>query len=430
MGNKLLYLIVIVAILCGCTNTTKNDYTDSLVSMNISGDNITFRGIQTGTEISFCVDKVASKSIELEHNLSLSIPDALRSLNKANEIALLASKNNGDIIISLKIENRLDSTFIYRLPMNYIDRNSSNIIGQCAPLELRNSGSDFKVNQKKWLYKNNSNLPDTILNKFLGISQHLLKSNKDEYEVHIQIPVVSTFSGKNYTVSTDLIADNYILFAASNQKEIDDFVEEIVANDFELTSKKVGQMPCYRDLASGGYKCIFLLGINDNWSYTQIPLGIIGIDNFKPIRNNTPNVRNKSENVELNFKNNVRIILPPNVEDLNGCFSIDTGQFRGDDAQFKIVWSGDIESVSIKREVHRDYQRYFMRPETKTIKLSDKSSPYNFVYKLDLGIGDNYIPITVTDKRGNTYSFDLNIPMESVKDEPSVNIDNNVNVYN
>lgn len=417
----------------GCTNTTQCNYADSKASMKLNGDKVIFHGVEPRTEIIVSIENIASNRIRLSTDSTISISTALRSLNRANEIALLSAKKGGDINVNLKIENRLDSTVVYKLPTDYIDRHSSNIIGLCAPLELKNSGNDFKVMQKKWLYKNNGSLPDSILNKFLGISQYLLKTNINEFEIHTQIPIVSSFSGKQFTVSSDLTANHYVLFAASDQKEIDEFVEEIIANDFELTTKNLGQMPCYRSLESGGYKCIFLLGINDDWNYSQYPLGVIGIDNLKPIKNNTGQIAYNSKETELSFNNNVKILLPSDIENLNGYFSIDTGNFRGDDAQFKIVWSGDIESISIKREVHRDYQKYFMRPEVKTIKLSDKNSPYNFVYKLDLAIGDNFIPITITDKRGNSYSFDFNIPMVRVKDEPNINIDNidnNVNVYN
>ena len=416
--------------MCGCKNTTQNNHPHSKVSAVQDGDKITFYGVDSETEIGVYVDNVSSNLIKLAPNSTISITNALRCLNKANEIALLSAKTNGEINVRFKIENKFDSTFVYRLPTGYVENYPSNIIGHCAPLKLINSGNEFKGNQKRWLYKNGANLQDSILNKFLGISQYLLKTNSTEFEVHDDIPIFPSFSGKQFTISSELPADYYVLFAASNQKEIDDFVEEIIANDFELTSKKVGKMSCYRNLESGGYKCIFLIGINTDWSYSQLPLGVIGIDNLKPIKSNGGLLGVKSQSTELNFKNNVRINLPSNIESLNGYFSIDTGDFRGDDAQFTIIWSGDIESISIKREIHRDYQRYFMRPEVKTIKLSDKSSPYNFVYKLDLAIGDNFIPITVTDKRGNSFCFDLNIPMVRVKDEPGINIDNNVNVYN
>lgn len=73
----------------------------------------------------------------------------------------------------------------------------------------------------------------------------------------------------------------------------------------------------------------------------------------------------------------------------------------------------------------------WLKPETKTIVLEDKKSPYRFTYELDLGIGDNYIPITVLDKYGNKTEYSLNIPMVAVEDKnPSINIDNNIDIWN
>lgn len=96
---------------------------------------------------------------------------------------------------------------------------------------------------------------------------------------------------------------------------------------------------------------------------------------------------------------------------------ISNGDFRGNDTLFEVKFDSGIESISIKREIYHDYMRYSYRPETKTIKLSNKESPYRFRYVLDLFIGDNYIPITVTDKFGNSTNYTYKITMEEVKDD-------------
>ena len=82
-------------------------------------------------------------------------------------------------------------------------------------------------------------------------------------------------------------ADHYVLFAASSEKEIKDFVEEVVSNNYELTSKTLsGGMKCFRKMESDGYKCITLVGINDDWSYQVVPLGLVAIDNTPPTLSN------------------------------------------------------------------------------------------------------------------------------------------------
>ena len=124
---------------------------------------------------------------------------------------------------------------------------------------------------------------------------------------------------------------------------------------------------------------------------------------------------------------NSRILLPSDSQDISGWVHISTGQFRGDNAQFTISFGGDVESMTIKREIHRSYS--WLSPGTKTIQLSGQTSPIHVTYALDLGIGDNYIPITVKDKRGNVTEYSYHIEMVQVeKTNPEINIDNNIDI--
>ena len=129
MVSRLFYSFIFLTLLCCCTNTTQSNCSQSEISINITGDNITFHGIEIGTDIAVSIDNVASSIIKLEQDSTLSIINALRSLNKANEIALLSAKNDGEIAIRLKVENSCDTTFVYKLPTDYIDSYSSNILG-------------------------------------------------------------------------------------------------------------------------------------------------------------------------------------------------------------------------------------------------------------------------------------------------------------
>ena len=123
------------------------------------------------------------------------------------------------------------------------------------------------------------------------------------------------------------------------------------------------------------------------------------------------------------------INIPSNAPNIDGQLLLITKPFRGDHANFEVRFGGDIKSISIKREIHR--RKYTLKPETKTILLENLATPYYFTYELDLGIGDNYIPIQVTDKMGNKTEFTYNISMVSVEDNsPQINIDNNIDIWN
>ena len=132
------------------------------------------------------------------------------------------------------------------------------------------------------------------------------------------------------------------------------------------------------------------------------------------------------------FSESVKVIMPKHIPNISGLLRISTNSFIGNHVNFEFssFENSDIESVSIKREIHRDYMKWSLKQETKVIKLSDKKSPYHFTYELDLGIGDNFIPITVTDKRGNKTEYTYKISMVRVEDNnPDINIDNNIDIY-
>jgi hypothetical protein len=62
----------------------------------------------------------------------------------------------------------------------------------------------------------------------------------------------------------------------------------------------------------------------------------------------------------------------------------------------------------------------------KIIDLQSKQSPYIFTYELHLEDGDNYVPIIITDLRGNKTEYKFNVACTSY-DSPQINIDNNIN---
>ena len=126
-------------------------------------------------------------------------------------------------------------------------------------------------------------------------------------------------------------------------------------------------------------------------------------------------------------KLNIKIISPPLTQSISGNVWIDTEQFYGNRAKFIVEFEGDVESLTIKREAKHNYP--WLRPGSKTIYFKGKTSPLHVEYELDLDLGINYIPIIVKDKRGNTTSYSLKIEM-SLVDEPSININNDIDIWN
>lgn len=55
---------------------------------------------------------------------------------------------------------------------------------------------------------------------------------------------------------------------------------------------------------------------------------------------------------------------------------------------------------------------------------------HSFTMMLHLVDGDNYIPVVIEDNHGNKTEFELNERASFTRSNaPSINIDNNVNIY-
>lgn len=85
--------------------------------------------------------------------------------------------------------------------------------------------------------------------------------------------------------------------------------------------------------------------------------------------------------------------------------------------------AADIASLTIKHPKSNEV--------AKTVELQGEKSPYSFRCSLSgMEYGENYIPIVVTDLRGNTSTFKYRQDCQKVENNsPQVNIDNNVNVW-
>lgn len=112
------------------------------------------------------------------------------------------------------------------------------------------------------------------------------------------------------------------------------------------------------------------------------------------------------------------IIIPPQYMEMQP-FSCGLSLVRNRQYQYAYI------NITIKREIKSSWT--WLEPGKKTVTLSGKTSPIHFTYQLDLPIGDNFVPITVKDKRGNVREYSYKITMVAVEDnDPDININNNI----
>lgn len=435
--------VLLICSICSCGNSGQK-------SNNVSKVSYSFK--QDGSRIIVTQSDYSRHAINLsllgkEHQVvSYGRVDTLDIFKLVDHFELAyALAEKGRTTVSLNVDGAHDTTFTYVSNPAMTATHYAKITAGTAARLSTEANSVERSDVIKWLYSSGNKLNDDGVAKMVATINSMSAEN-NTYWVNdgITIPVVKNFAGQKYTVNTNMSADYFYLFATDSAEDVEDFIAEVVSQDFTNAKKAPNALDCFRPKDKGGYLTMFLIGLNKDWTREVIPVGMVGVDTISPyVSSDNDNIdvllQNRrttvadSNNMVFNLKNQRVVIKVKNTESkesLTGTLNISTGEFRGDNANFIFRFSGDIESVSIKREIHHDYQRYFMKPETKTIKLSDKNSPYHFTYTLDLGIGDNYIPIKATDKRGNTTDFTYHIKMVQVeKTNPEVNIDNNINIW-
>ena len=179
---------------------------------------------------------------------------------------------------------------------------------------------------KKWLFKRREHLSEEQIRNTIGLYNELSKSKYTELSTAQNIPVIKSFAGLSYKVSSTNKADYYILYACSSPSEIEDFVSEIIANDFELCSNTLDlPLNCFRISNSSGYKCICLIAIDKDWKYSIEPLALIAIDNVAPSRNSIDD-----KNIDqMIFPNNIKVLFPKDKPEIHGYADVSISNWDG-----------------------------------------------------------------------------------------------------
>lgn len=414
-----------------CTQT--NSKSNKQSSVAIADGNIT---ISDDSKPSFSLQVKVGDGIsytkDVKANQKTSLLNLLKGNKEAyNDIALLLAKNNGDVKLNLSIVDVLDTTITYHLDVKDASQYSTKVLqGNCANLSGNFDAANVEGDIIKWLYRKNlKNVGDETINNMRLYLQELNRTNYKVYITKEAIPVVTSFQGISYKVTSDLIADNYYLFACKTEKEIEDFVEEMVSIKFDGAVHTLNQaISCYRGVSSSGTICIFLVGIDNDWNYRIAPVGLVCIDNIKPSLVPTDNTG--SGDITLS-KNKVKVKMPSKVPTITGFASLDTRNWGGNglscNVNFIVSFGGDAKSLTLIRKGHL---AEYLSKGTKVINLQAETSPYIFTYELHLENGDNYVPVIITDLRGNKTEYKFNVPCVSKpNNNPQINIDNNVNVY-
>lgn len=425
-SNKYLIISILLGNLYSCNNAAISDTSPSI---SLSNDSVEI-SIPFDKEYNFSISILGEcvKSGNISENSSYSLLDLSRMCTNKNDVALFAVKNNNHIPIRLKIGESIDTLINFFIEPYNDEDGVASISGLCAPLISKFSSPSQSIELKKWLFRKKIYLKEEQMHIFMGLINQLSYSKTKEFITNATIPVLHTFAGLKYNVESNMAGDYFVLFASKTSNDISKFVEEVVANDFELCATSVSKaMSCYRETDSNGYMCICLVAIKKDWTYKIYPLGIVAIDNVV--------LEQKEKNISsITLSDDMKVILPSNKPDIYGSCHITNVNGGGNgiecNVSFNIFHSGDIKTVTIKRTKELCYDSWVHKIESRVISVKDVPNPYSFTMMLHLKDGDNYIPVVVEDNHGNKTEFNLNEKASFIKDNtPSINIDNNVNIY-
>lgn len=429
MVNRI-YLTLIASILFLVSCTSNQEKSQEAPSITITKDSVLISNTSDKQyKLAICISNENILSEDVVKNKSLSLLELARKCSDKRELALSAVKNDNKIPINIKLAESIDTLVYYTIEPYNEEETLFSISGQCAPLVSKLSSASRSVDLKKWLFRKKAHLDEEQVKMFTGVVNQLARSKSTEYVTNSSMPVLHNFAGIKYNVHTNMEGEYFVLFAAKSSKEIDKFVEEVVAHDFELCSKSsTGKMSCYRDVNSNGYMCISLIAIKKDWSYKIQPLGLVAIDNVVLSQGNEANI------TSFNFPNNVKVLLPEDKPEIFGSCSVRSASGGGNgiecNVSFHIIQSGDIKSITVKRTKKLCYDSWTHKVENRIVYTKDIGSMHSFTMMLHLEDGDNFIPVVIEDNHGNKTEFELNERATFTRSNaPSINIDNNVNIY-
>lgn len=452
MHNKFLY-VVLTILLIGCGNRAKNhsaahnevNDVKSLVDIQYDNHNIyVVNNTEQALDIMISyIGKEYNYSYE-DKKIVINVDSLIRNNNEnRNSIALylLQNDNTLPIIVSAN-DTTLECQYNFTYNIKGNKRYAKLLNGKAAPLQ---SDSDEEItisDLKKWLYYNNSYLDEVEIEKFHSIVSNLKQTKSHLYKKspNVEVPIIKDFKELEYRIDTNIEADYYYLFATNKQSEIEDFIAELVANNFpyaETISSK--PLSCFINtetssgllklLPTGGLKTIFLIAIDKKWNKTIHPIGCVIIDDSGPLiydgepkwrlNNNSVNLSNDS-NVNLEFIKYGFEIQNPIIYNKTESLYVRTGEFYGNNANFIFEKIGDVESITIE-----------YGGVSKSYTVSNKVEPFTINCWLPLNIGENYVTIKAKDKLGNESKHTHKINMVRVdNNQPQINIDNIIDINN
>ena len=397
-------------------------------------DNSKVKVIQTDTAAHdsayISIGNIYKKVLPIKDTINISVREALNSLNQI-EVAYQLATQDYQFDINVHTTRTNDTTFIYKYkPFDIKPINVAQVMsGQCRGLYDVNHKRDYHGKIRQWIFKKDLTPDSSIIERTNSILRQFNYSGKNEYSaINEATPIVTSLSGMTFKFNAQLEGEYFYLYAYPSQSgtPIKSFVESKITKGLVDAHKSVCDVFSCSNSGGSGPNVLFLIGIDKNWKYVVLPVGIVVIDDIAPHINaighaptryrgllgysnysnsSSPSwpryVTLKSQNMQINI---------PDISGLTSSVSVSYGNFEGNDyfgynIPFYISINGDVKSVTIgshKLDAH-----------------SIKNGECIRLHMKKLHIGDNSLPLSAIDSRGNMSTSSLSIPIVSIRNNSS-----------
>ena len=388
------------------------------------------------------IGNLFNQVIPIKDTINISVGEVFKSLDQIKVAYQLATHEyKFDICIHTSRTN--DTTFIYKYkPFEIEPINIAQVIsGQCCKLYDVNYKRNYFGKIRKWIFKNDLTPDSAIIERTNSILRQFNYSWTNEYSaISGKVPIVKSLSGLNFKFNTKLNGEYFYLYAypSHHGKSIKSFVESKISTGLIDAHKSVDDVFSCSNSGGSGPNVLFMIGIDKNWKYEVLPVGMVVIDDIAPSIKAKQHSSSRLYSFER-VENSIGIINPfwplnvilekenilidiPDISDINSSVHVEYGSFQGNDylgynIPFYIAKNGDVKSITIGS--HKLNAQSIKNGEC--IRLHIKG----------LHIGDNSLPISAIDLRGNVATSSLSIPIVSSRDDNLIDrindIENRIN---
>lgn len=310
------------------------------------------------------------------------------------------------------------------------------ITGPCCGFYDVNIKRNYHEEIRKWIFKNDLKPDNSIIEETNSILREFNYSNKMEYStLSDSIPIVNSLYGQKFRFNAQLEGDYFYLYAydCSSGASIKSFVESRIAKGLNDAHHSIQDDFLCSNSGGTGPNVLLLIGIDKHWKYEALPVGIVIIDHIAPIisakgyTSDNPwdklsrTYGNIDNNVSLSWpryitieNQNIQVNIPDIPTNISSSVSVYYGNFEGKDfggynIPFYVYIYGDVKTITIGAH----------RLDAKSIKNGECLR----LHIKTLHIGDNSLPLTAVDSRGNKSSSSLSIPVVPIRNNSSYHDD-------